>query len=151
MTPDPKDYATREEWFAALNAGEPVSADTPLSEWIRSKCAIEVQASDLDAWSEAAAELERAQSTAFLMTGAHPDAAVKPSARSAGAKKAWEKIRARKLEGPPPAKATPIKLNVEQREVIDQAIARVRESEGDPLMTEGRCIELICGDFLAGV
>jgi hypothetical protein len=41
-------------------------------------------------------------------------------------------------------------LTVEQRETIDAAIARVRESEGDPEIAEGRCLELVCGDYLAG-
>jgi hypothetical protein len=41
-------------------------------------------------------------------------------------------------------------LTVEQREMIDAAVARVRESEGDPEIAEGRCLELICADYLAG-
>lgn len=41
-------------------------------------------------------------------------------------------------------------LTVEQREVVDRAIAAVREHEGYADISEGRAIELVCGDFLAG-
>lgn len=46
--------------------------------------------------------------------------------------------------------AKPIKVTAEQRETIDQAIAEVRGEAGDESLSEGRCIELVCADFLAG-
>lgn len=49
------------------------------------------------------------------------------------------------------ANVRPIVVTPDQRVVIDQAIARVRETEGDETISEGRCIELISADFLAGL
>ena len=46
--------------------------------------------------------------------------------------------------------AKPVVLVEEHRVTIDRAIAVVRSSEGDDV-SEGRCLELISGDFLAGV
>lgn len=43
-----------------------------------------------------------------------------------------------------------IRLTLEQREVFNRAAFRVREKTGDHEMTEGRCLELICADSLAG-
>jgi len=43
----------------------------------------------------------------------------------------------------------PIKVTGEQRLTIDRAIAQVRASHADPEMSEGRCIELVCADYLA--
>lgn len=45
-----------------------------------------------------------------------------------------------------PAKA--IKTTKGQRTIIDLAIKSLREMENDAKMTEGRCLELICADFL---
>lgn len=49
-----------------------------------------------------------------------------------------------------PVMGDPIKCTVEQREVIDRAIAVVRRKEGDASMSEGRCCELICSNFVHG-
>lgn len=43
-----------------------------------------------------------------------------------------------------------IALTNEQFDVVTQAIQRVREREGDPQMTDGRALELVCADYLAG-
>lgn len=40
--------------------------------------------------------------------------------------------------------------SVEQKETIDRAIAKVRESEGDAEIPDGRCLEFISADFIAG-
>ena len=48
-------------------------------------------------------------------------------------------------------KAGPVLLlTTEQREIVDQAIEKVREMAEDGTLSEGRCIELICADYLAG-
>lgn len=44
----------------------------------------------------------------------------------------------------------PIKLTKGQRMTIDAAMESVRQSESEPGMSEGRCIELICADYMAG-
>ena len=46
------------------------------------------------------------------------------------------------------AGAAPLKLTTEQREVVDRAIAKVREDEGDDSMAEGACVERICSAYL---
>ena len=46
--------------------------------------------------------------------------------------------------------AKPVILVEEHRVTVDRAIAVVRKSEGDNV-SEGRAIELVCADFLAGV
>jgi len=53
-------------------------------------------------------------------------------------------------KGPWPYTAKPIKFTAEQRAVVDQAIAQVRRESGDQSMKEGRCLELMAADFLAG-
>jgi ParB-like chromosome segregation protein Spo0J len=45
----------------------------------------------------------------------------------------------------------PLKLTEEQRKIVDLAISTVREQERDLKMSEGRCLELLCSDFLSGV
>ncbi len=50
----------------------------------------------------------------------------------------------------PPGRGKSLDLTTEQREVIDRAVSQMRIKEGDETMTEGRCIELICADYLAG-
>ena len=44
----------------------------------------------------------------------------------------------------------PIKVTVAQREIIDEAIERLRTINGDNSISEGRALELICGDYIAG-
>ncbi|MAL82836.1 MAG: hypothetical protein CMF11_00580 [Idiomarina sp.] len=44
----------------------------------------------------------------------------------------------------------PLRLTEEQRDVVDRAIAAVKEDAENPDMAEGRAVELICADFLAG-
>lgn len=46
-------------------------------------------------------------------------------------------------------KAPPVKLTEEQRVIFNRACAKIREDDRD--ISEGRCLELICADFLAGV
>jgi ParB-like chromosome segregation protein Spo0J len=43
-----------------------------------------------------------------------------------------------------------IRLTLEQREVFNKAAFRVREQTGDHEMTDGRVLELIAADYLAG-
>ncbi len=49
----------------------------------------------------------------------------------------------------PPKAGKGLNLTDEQREVVDRAVKKVRKSEGDSKMSEGRCVELICADYLA--
>ena len=52
--------------------------------------------------------------------------------------------------------SAPVVLTREQREIVDQAIDRMRVrydlyyGAENPTLSEGRAIELICADFLAG-
>lgn len=46
-------------------------------------------------------------------------------------------------------KAPPVKLTEEQRVIFNRACAKVRQEDQD--ISEGRCLELICADFLAGM
>ena len=46
--------------------------------------------------------------------------------------------------------AKPIAVTPAQRETIDRAIERVRLMNDDTTLTEGRCLELACADWLAG-
>lgn len=46
--------------------------------------------------------------------------------------------------------AKPIKVTQEQWEVIDQAITFVKMQTGDLKMSAGRCLELLCADWLSG-
>lgn len=50
-----------------------------------------------------------------------------------------------------PHSAFSIQVTQEQREVIDIAIEKVRQMNEDEEINEGRCVELICADFLSGV
>lgn len=43
-----------------------------------------------------------------------------------------------------------IKLTKEQREVVNEAISAIKEEVHDKEMSEGRALELICADYLAG-
>lgn len=43
-----------------------------------------------------------------------------------------------------------VTLTTEQREVFEQAARKAREAADDPEMSDGRCVELICADYLAG-
>ena len=44
----------------------------------------------------------------------------------------------------------PIHVTAAQRSVIEEGCDRVRKSENDPSMKEGRCLELLTADWLAG-
>jgi len=46
-------------------------------------------------------------------------------------------------------KAKAINLTPAMRETVDRAIEKIREIAADQTMTEGRCIELICADWLS--
>lgn len=46
-------------------------------------------------------------------------------------------------------KGEPIIVSAEQRVTIDRAIEVVREKLNDPEASEGRCLELICADYLS--
>jgi hypothetical protein len=41
-----------------------------------------------------------------------------------------------------------VRLTVDQRYILDQAIEKMREHADDPALSEGRCLELIAVDFL---
>jgi hypothetical protein len=58
--------------------------------------------------------------------------------------------RQHRVEGePPPKMAAPVPVTEEQRGVIEQACDKLRQEENDPLISVGRCIELICADYIA--
>ncbi|MAF44265.1 MAG: hypothetical protein CMI54_08925 [Parcubacteria group bacterium] len=42
-----------------------------------------------------------------------------------------------------------ITLTTEQREVFERAASKLRDDEDDSEMSDGRCVELICADFMA--
>lgn len=44
----------------------------------------------------------------------------------------------------------PLFLTLDQRRTVDRAIEALRNREDDQEISEGRAIELVCGDFLAG-
>ena len=48
------------------------------------------------------------------------------------------------------AEAWTLSVTPNQRAVIAQAIAAVRDRESDPTMADGRALELICADYVAG-
>lgn len=64
----------------------------------------------------------------------------------------WDhaKAAAEPLPGEPPQMGKPIHVTAAQREVIEEACGAVRAREGDASITEGRCLELLSADFLAG-
>ncbi len=39
-------------------------------------------------------------------------------------------------------------LTIDQRDILDRAIDKLRIEVGAPALSEGRCIEIICFDFL---
>lgn len=43
-----------------------------------------------------------------------------------------------------------VKMTKDQWNLIEQAVSRIKELEQDSSMSDGRCLELICADFLAG-
>lgn len=45
---------------------------------------------------------------------------------------------------------TSIPVTVEQKKIIEQAHARMKAAEEDDEMSIGRCLELVCADYLAG-
>lgn len=53
-------------------------------------------------------------------------------------------------EGDRADRCSPIVVTPNMRVVIDQAVERVRLISGDLTVTEGKCLELICYDYLAG-
>jgi hypothetical protein len=53
-------------------------------------------------------------------------------------------------DGEQPEKPS-IALTVEDHEIVKAAVSRLRAEEGYDDITEGRALELICADFLAGV
>lgn len=46
--------------------------------------------------------------------------------------------------------ARPIVTTTEHRLNIDRAIAEIRACEGDAKISEGRAVELVCANFVAG-
>jgi hypothetical protein len=57
------------------------------------------------------------------------------------------------IEGDPESpdqKGSAILFTAEQREVVDRAILKIRSMTDNKDATDGRCVELICADFLAG-
>jgi len=50
----------------------------------------------------------------------------------------------------PGPKMVPIKVTEDQWEIIDAACRRLRSREADVGISVGRCLELICADFMAG-
>ncbi len=44
----------------------------------------------------------------------------------------------------------PVRLTKDQRSIVDRAMHMLRVAEEDHTISEGRCLELICGDFIAG-
>jgi hypothetical protein len=49
-----------------------------------------------------------------------------------------------------PKFGSPVKVTEDQRLTIDRAVALVRANEGDHGLTEGRCLELVCAEWLSG-
>ena len=47
--------------------------------------------------------------------------------------------------------ARPIILTVEQKYIFNLACIRLRESEQDNNISDGRCLELIAAEYLSGV
>lgn len=68
---------------------------------------------------------------------------------SAGVKGLFDRMRKKIAPKEKGAGKRSIPITADQWTTISEAIERVRESEGDPEIPEGRCIELICADFLA--
>jgi ParB-like chromosome segregation protein Spo0J len=54
------------------------------------------------------------------------------------------------FDSPDDQKMSPLKLTANQRAVVDKAIATMRVKLEDPEAKEGRCVELLCADWLAG-
>lgn len=44
----------------------------------------------------------------------------------------------------------PIKVTAEQRNIFDEAVSALRTRENDVAISEGRVLEMICADYLAG-
>ena len=62
----------------------------------------------------------------------------------------WSPPGMEDLPEPDPDKVPPISLSDDQRKVFNQAAARIRGEEEDPSMREGRIVELLAADYLAG-
>lgn len=61
----------------------------------------------------------------------------------------WEPPRVEPLPSGPPALVS-IVLTRDQYQLVLRAVEAVRAREGDAAMTEGRVVELLCADYLAG-
>jgi len=61
----------------------------------------------------------------------------------------WKPPEVEDMPEPAAQNAKPIQTTKEQRMIIDQAISKIRKSQEDATISEGRCLELICGDYLA--
>jgi hypothetical protein len=48
-------------------------------------------------------------------------------------------------------KGDPVKLTIDQRTIVNKAIAAVRKQAEQSDMSEGRAVELVCADYLAGL
>jgi len=55
----------------------------------------------------------------------------------------------KKKDGDPP-KTNSLTLTAEQRAIFEQTASKIRDDEDDSGISDGRCVELICADFLAG-
>jgi hypothetical protein len=47
-----------------------------------------------------------------------------------------------------PIDRSTVEMTVEQRDMVDRAIDKLRSEVGEPALAEGRCLEIICFDFL---
>lgn len=75
----------------------------------------------------------------------------------------WEPLELASLFAPPvepptnkpddgshPVMGASVHLTADQRLIIDQAVERIRAMENNESISEGRCLELICADFMSG-
>ena len=53
------------------------------------------------------------------------------------------------LPGATPEMGAPVRLTQEQRAIVERAIAKVRNEEGEQDISEGRCLEFIAAEFLS--
>lgn len=49
-----------------------------------------------------------------------------------------------------PAHQDTIRVTDAQLKIFQEAVNRIRDKEEDQTISEGRCLELVCADFLAG-
>jgi hypothetical protein len=62
----------------------------------------------------------------------------------------WAPPERGELPGAEHEQGAPLALTRGQRDVVDRAVAAVREREGDDTIPDGRAVELICADYLSG-